>query len=319
MATLGAAGSLERRDFRRVAFLIAGSPTRAFYAQVAALSLALRKLPWTRWQPTVHLFLGGERDMEACAEWQPRLRDVDIVWSSESRFEREGNWAQCDEVMRLAPRDADVILTLDADVLPVASLEDLLDSVVGSGSVAGVIAHYPFPGAASRGAWERVAAGLIDAPLDFEFEYTLTDRAQPEAAVTPFYVNFGFVAFSRTAYDRIVLPYLALRPELEERLENPFFSAQVALTLAITAARVRTWALPMRYNFPNDTRAEELYPHELEEVVAFHYLRTDQFDRQAIFTTAESYSHFLSLPLGGVNEAFRHAVETTFGARYPFE
>ena len=172
--------------------------------------------------------------------------------------------------MRLAPRDADVILTLDADVLPVASLEDLLDSVVGSGSVAGVIAHYPFPGAASRGAWERVAqAGLIDAPLDFEFEYTLTDRAQPEAAVTPFYVNFGFVALSRTAYDRIVLPYLALRPELEERLENPFFSAQVALTLAITAARVRTWALPMRYNFPNDTRAEELYPHELEEVVAF--------------------------------------------------
>jgi hypothetical protein len=75
----------------------------------------------------------------------------------------------------------------------------------------------------------------------------------------------------------------------------------------------------MRYNFPNDPLAEQLHPRELEKVVAFHYLRTDQFDRHAIFATAESYSRFFSLPLSGVNEAFRKAVETMFGADYPFE
>lgn len=257
--------------------------------------------------------------MEAYAEWRPRLQDVDIVWSSERRFQHEGDWAQCDEVMRLAPRDADVILMLDADVLPVANLEDLLDRVAENDCIAGVIAHYPFPGASSRDGWEQIAAGLIHVPLDFRFEYSLTSQSERESATTPFYVNFGFVAFSRSAYARIVLPYLALRPEVEERLENSFFSAQVTLTLAIAATGVRTWALPMRYNFPNDAHAEELYPRELEQVVAFHYLRTDQFDRHTIFTTAESYSQFLSLPLRGVNEAFRTAVETMFGVGYPFE
>jgi hypothetical protein len=306
-------------DLRRVAVLIPGSPTRAFYSQVAAVRLALRKLTWTRWRPTVHLFLGGPPDIDAFAEWRPRLRDVDIVWSSDTRWQHEGDWAQCDETMRLAPRDADVILMLDADVLPVASLEDLLDSVVENDCVAGVMAHYPFPGGASREGWEQVAAGLIDTPLDFRFEYSLMSRSEPQPTATPFYVNFGVVAFSRSAYDRIVLPYLALRPEVEHRLENPFFSAQVALTLSTTATGVRTWALPMRYNFPNDSRAEEFYPRELEQVVAFHYLRTDQFDRSTIFTTAEKYSKFLSLPLCGVNEAFRSAVLTIFGMRYPFE
>jgi hypothetical protein len=256
--------------------------------------------------------------MGAYAEWRPRLRDVDIVWSSEKRHEQEGDWAQCDEVMRLAPRDADVILTLDADIFPVASIEDLLDEVVETDSVAGVMAHYPFPGAGSPEAWEEIASGLIDSPLEFAFRYTLTDQSERESRA-PFYVNFGFVAFSRSAYERLVLPYLALRPIVVNRLQNPYFAAQVALTLAITATRVRTWALPMRYNFPNDPRAEQLYPSELERVVVFHYLRTDQFDRQKIFMTAESYSRFLSLPLEGVNETFRSAVVSRVGKDFPFQ
>ena len=302
---------------RTVAVLIAGSPTRAFYSQVGALSLALRKLEWTRWQPTVHLFLGGDPDLEAFAAWRPFLSEVDIVWSCARRFDEQGNWAQCDEVMRLAPRDADVILTLDADVLPVSSFEGLLDEVAETDTVAGVIAHYPFVGAGSPADWQRLAAGLIEAPLDFGFEYTLLDAPAAQRA-TPFYVNFGFVAFSRSAYNRIVLPYLDLRPQVEKRLENPFFSAQVALALAIAETRVRTWALPMKYNFPNDPVAEQLYPRELAEVVAFHYLRTDLFDRQEIFAAPASYANFLSLPLRGVNDAFRSAVASIFGADYPF-
>jgi hypothetical protein len=325
----------------RVALLIAASPTAAFYSQIAALNLAVRRLRWSRWEPSIHVYIGGPQDPDCYAEWQRHLADVDVWRVSGTRFAQEGDWAQSDDAFRFAPRDADVLLALDADTFPVESLEDQLDRIVETNAVAGVIAHYPtvlahtwdertltfsvrhgdagFPDVSSRAAWERMSQGLIDPPLNYGYFHTLTDPGRPlDERQAPFYLNFGVVFFSRSAFEKVALRYLDLRPRLRDRMPYPDFSGQAALTLAIAAAGVTACALPMRYNFPNDPVAERLYPEELVNVVVFHYLRTTHFDRHRIFTDAKEYSKFLSLPLTGVDSAFQQSVKWIVGSVYPF-
>jgi len=102
------------------------------------------------------------------------------------------------------------------------------------------------------------------------------------------------------------------------RMRDLDFSGQVALTLAIADAGVSTWALPMRYNFPNDPIAAQMYPDELASVVVYHYLRTAAFNRHEIFVDATRYAQFLDAPLSGVDRCFRDAAKAIAGPTYPF-
>jgi hypothetical protein len=322
---------------RRVAFLIAASPNDAFYSQIAALNARMRSLTWTGWRPSLHVFVGGDTQADTIAAWRPYLGDVQIIWTSKERFVREGDWAQSDDVFRGAP-EADVLIALDADTFPVTGFESMLDRVHETGAVAGVIAHYPTvldfefdtasntfsvrsgPGRTSlREAWGRLADGVTVIPLDFAYLHSLLGPEHPtDQRLTPFYLNFGVVAFPKAAFDAVAPRYLDMRQRLLSRLPHPDFSGQVALTLAIADARVRTWALPMRYNFPNDANAERLHPEELRNVAIVHYLRTAEFDRHRIFASADAYAAFLAQPLSGVNRVFREAVVATLDVRYPF-
>jgi hypothetical protein len=312
---------------RRVAVLVVASPTRAFYSQVAALRLALAGLPWSRWRPSLHVYVGGPHDPTTLEEWRPHLDGVQIHWTSAARFALNGDWAQSDDLFLSAPLDADVLLAMDADTLPVDVLEPVLEQVHETEAVAGVIAHYPpFPQSPDatrpvsiRDAWRHLAQGLLDAPLDFSYSHTLMGpEVQTEEKATPFYLNFGVVFFPRHTFRRIAPVYLAIRPQLMERMLSTDFSGQAALTLAIAAERAKTFALPMRYNFPNDPIAEHMYPAELERAVVVHYLRTGTFDRHQIFATARQYEKFLALQLEGVNLRFQDAVRRIIGERYPF-
>jgi len=207
--------------------------------------------------------------------------------------------------------------------LPVSDLEDVLDAVAEAGSVAGVIAHYPtvlnFAFDSQRETWARLAEGLTHAQLNFAFAHTLMASDAPDQhRLTPFYLNFGVVFFPRTAFQSVADRYLAIRPRLVGRMRDSDFSGQVALTLAIADAGVSTWALPMRYNFPNDPIAEQMYPDELASVVVYHYLRTVAFNRHEIFVDATRYAQFLDAPLSGVDRCFRDAAKAIAGPTYPF-
>ena len=159
----------------------------------------------------------------------------------------------------LAPRDADVLVAMDADVLPVGPLEEILEVVAADDVVAGTLAHYAFPGTTSPADdWASVANGLVSA-LSFDYEYSLAQYPQPRDNRIPFYLNFGVVLFSRASFERLVPAYLALRPAVAPRMQDDDFSGQVALALAI-ADVVRTLPLPLRFNFPNDSVAETALP-----------------------------------------------------------
>jgi hypothetical protein len=309
---------------RQVAILIPASPVSGFLSQIAAFSLALRRLEWRRWHPVLHLFLGGEDDGDVLREWRAHLRDVVTVLVPPSVAEGATFfYGQIDSCVRWAPSDADVLLRMDADTLPVDGFEDLLDYVVDNDCIAGVIAHARFPGWPSldtRRAWFRAADGLINAPLRFEHAYSMAGDYMPgEDPSTPFYVNDGVVFLPRSIFGDLAECYLRLRPRLMDRLPNPYFSGQIALALAIAEIGISSCALPMRYNFPNDDFAGTRYPEELRNVKIFHYLRNHQFvDRYHIFASEQQYSGFLTAPLAGANAVLQRKVRELIGAEYPF-
>jgi hypothetical protein len=122
---------------KKVAILIPASPNPAFFSQIAAFTLALSKLDWSRWDPTVYVFLGGEPDFDALQAWRPYLRDTMMTFVSASLSDAHRfYYAQIDSVFRCAPTDADVLIRMDADTLVVRNFEDLLDYVVDTNSVA---------------------------------------------------------------------------------------------------------------------------------------------------------------------------------------
>lgn len=307
----------------KVCFLIPASPTRGFWSQIAAFHASLRHLPWSHWEPSVLVCLGGAADWESLEEWSPYLGDPTLVFAPDSLPEHNPYYyAQIDGLFRYAPVDADAFVRLDADTFPVGDFEDVLDHVVKTGSIAGVMAHFTFPvqpGMTSREAWLQAAKGLIKAPLEFRYSYSLTDvSSREENRMAPFYLNDGVVFFPKSLFREFSAHYLRLRPQLMDRLTYPYFSGQIALSLAVAEMAARTCALPMRYNFPNDELAEEKFPEELEHVSIFHYLRTKQFERQLIFTDADKYREFLEGQLTGSNKVFQNHVRRILGQEYPF-
>lgn len=245
---------------------------------------------------------------------------------SPKHFARDDNWAQCDASLLSAPRDADVLVSLDADTLPVSGFEEVLDHVMNTQSIAGVMAHFPFPGSKGAADWNDIASAVIGKPLFCLYTHSLVGPEEPdERRCAPFYVNGGVIFFARGCFGRFLDRYLTLRPRVIERMSALIdpgiasdFSFQAATTLAIMDSEIPVWSLPMRYNFPNDELADRLHPQESGHAAIYHYLRKDQFDRHEIFTTAEAYAQFLSLPLSGPNSRFQDAVRRVLGTEYPF-
>jgi hypothetical protein len=308
---------------RKLAILIPGSPTAAFFSQIAAIDLALKRLPWTHWRPVIHACFGGEYTTETDAawlRWRPHLSDVHILHSSASSWNEVENWSQVDLSIASAPRDCDVVMCLDADTLPVQGFEDIVERVARDNLVAGAMAHYPVPPAKDPLAdWARWGS-LIDRKLQYSYRYALTYPHEDEGRrLTPFYVNGGVMFFGQQAFDLYARAYFRYRERLMSEMELNDFAAQVAFTLAVVQEGLAEWELPLRYNFPNDPIAVELHPREAENVVIYHYLRKTEFDRHLIFTSRAEYERFLALPLEGVNLQFRDAVRRVIGDTYPFD
>jgi Glycosyltransferase 61 len=302
--------------------VLSASPTPAFYSQIAVVAAALKKLRWSRWQPRMHVCLGGEWGSDALNHWLPYLDEATLTRVPGPDFAHQGILAQCDAAFEYALNEADVVVMLDADTLPVDDFESVLDRVAETGCVAGVMEHtrfYRWPGIGQRETWRRAADGLIAAPLEFAHGYSLPIGEMPdEERLAPFYPNFGAVFIAQSIFPRLSATYLSLRQKVMRRLRHSFFSGEVAFALAIAETGVPTWELPIRYNFPNDRLAESLYPDDLSRVSIFHYMRTNNYDRHRIFTDAQAFYNFLDLPLEGVDAVFREKVIATLGSEYPF-
>jgi hypothetical protein len=254
--------------------------------------------------------------------WRPWLERLTTYWVAPADFQKNGYLAQGDARWLHMPENCDFVVFMDADTMLLRPIGDLLETLIASPAVAGVIAHLPFPvppEETPQEKWRLLAQQFIGRDIPLEYTHVFANDDTPlSRRHCPFYLNFGFVVAPSEIGRRIWPTYLNIRPRVAAYLQAPYFSGQVALTLAIYANDVPRRPISIRYNFPNDTVAELLYPDALKDMRVIHYLRTHNFDRQRIFASREEFHRFLQLDLSGSEQMFQEHIRRITGSRYPF-
>jgi lipopolysaccharide biosynthesis glycosyltransferase len=305
---------------RILAIVIRAGNDCAALARSALACLAFGRMNWQKWQPRLRVFIPDGADPELLRKWLPYLRDATVVLEPAS-IPRDDLLCcgRGHSLIDWAP--ADVIMQMSANTLPVAELEDILDYVFETGSIAGVIARDPFPAwpdISSREAWNRVSEDLTRSPLAFNYTYTLSmsDTPEPNRA-TPFYVHDGPLFIPGSYFRDLTERFMYLCPTVVSRLPIRDAVQSVAMALAIAEIGARTCALPIRYNFPIDPRAEA-FPEELNDVQLFDYGATAEYDLSKVFDSADQYFDFTRATLPSISGFFRQRVRDLLGAEYPF-
>lgn len=254
--------------------------------------------------------------------WKPFLsKKVTFYWASPDEFRQSSYLAQGDKRWQLDYSAYDVVIFCDADVLIVEPIDDLLLLTLESPAVTGAITHYAFQPKENvdpHTVWHDLASRFLNRPLEFNYRHTLSVNNLPEYTFCPFYINFGFVVFTPALYNQFNTQFLDVRPKVVSALADPYFSAQITLALVVEMLQVPTREIGLRYNFPNDKNADRIQEHELDDVRVIHYLRTNQFDRQKLFTSKKHFQEFLSLDLDGSDKVFQEYVMALTGNQYPF-
>lgn len=307
---------------RTLYFVIPASPTASFFSQIAMFELAVRRRTWRLFTPQVIAVFGDTPNDETYDKWRPHVQSVIKVFLPSDQSTRGGYMRQVDWRFRVVPTDADIAIFCDADTIVVGDVEEMASMVAAEQSVAGVIAHYHFPGSSPLSPqcqWDTISESLIGRAMTFSFQYTLSPtQSPPEQRKAPFYLNFGAVFVAGAILERLARRYLDLRTNVSDITNGSYMSAQIALALAVEAEQVPRRALGMAYNFPNDPIADEMYPEELADVRVLHFLRQQHVQRAKIFTTPCEFAQFLELPLEGSNRGLQSFVRDMTSGIYPF-
>lgn len=284
--------------------------------------LALDALGGIYEQARVVLCLADPPASSVPTRWQPHLRRVDLIWAPADLCRVNGGPG----AFRYDVLDpsCDLAFLCDADTLPMRPFDPVaLRRFVDLPAIRGVIAHYPPPLTDESGNdysaqgpewfWQFLAHSMLGTSLPLNHAYSLLPAPRP----CPFYVNYGVVIGSHRLLTILARQLDWIRPRVRATLANRFVG-QISLAVGCVAGRLAVEALPMRYNFPNDRIADQMYPEELAEVVVMHYLRLDHFDRQHIFASPAVFQAFLQLDLQGSDRVFQQRVREITGGRYPF-
>ena len=307
----------------QICFHISASPNDNFYSQIAMFRLALDALGEVYKKAHIILSLGDEEFSPLPDRWKPYLRNTTkLNWVDPQLYQRYSYAAQGNARWKYNYEGYDIVIFCDADTLLVRPIDDVLARIQQSPAVMGVMAHYPFnwnTGDDNDQAWMELARRFLGKPIDLNHKYTLVSDDDPSANC-PFYANNGFIVITPKIIKSLANTYLSLRPKIAslKEIKNPAFAGQIALALSLLTLDTPTYELGLRYNFPNDPVADKLHPKELEDVRLIHYLRTDKFDRHAIFATEDAFNDFLSLKLDGSNKFFQDHIRKLTNGRYPF-
>ena len=303
----------------KLEFLTCGSLNESFLSQIAFFRKCLDFLGGDYERARLVASFGDHDRNEIPSEWAPYFERIDVDFAHEPGAVNPYHEAQHERRFELLDDNADVSVLIDADVALLAPMDALCEQIIGSHALAGVIAHRHFPWPDGRDDpvrdWEYLYRSLIGKKFTPEYRYTLQPLDTPAQA--PFYINYGVFAGPPSVLRR----FDARERELRERVRvevGDIWCYQVDLALTCADLQLPTLSLPMRYNFPNDPRADRLYPNELERVVFMHYLRTNLFSRSEIFACRTAFEAFLDMELEGSNARFQSNVRSVTKGLYPF-
>jgi len=306
----------------RLCFHFAASPNDAFYSQIAMFRLSLDALGDFYEKSTIIITFGEKQKQPIPNRWQNYLsKNVLTNWAKPQQFQQWHYHAQLDARWIVDHCDYDFIFFMDADTLFINRIDDLLINLMQHPAISGTIAHnHPpiFENDNPQKVWQDLADRFIQKKLEFNYRYTLIGIKPDPFSFCPFYINFGVIGMPSAIIALLATTYLNIRPKISDHIRNPFFAGQITLALAVAKLDLPVQALPMRYNFPNDSRADRLQINELHDARIIHYLRTANFDRHQIFTSPEDFHRFLKLTLVGSDKKLQDRVAFITKSEYPF-
>lgn len=210
-----------------------------------------------------------------------------------------------------APTDADVVLILDADTLLVRPIDDLLQSLVLTPVVAGVISHVP-PFWQTKLTWQNVFNAVGWNQPTGQFAHTgfgaLYD--DPVSRWAPAYYNFGVVFVPGSVLAPLTAEYERQLPRALGAPIHKVYYAQLAFTFAIYQLGLPHVALDFRFNFANAAWADRKHLLDLADVRIIHYLDERVITRRGEWGSEQAFQAFIDRrDLTGSNEILRSCVE----------
>ncbi|WP_394228259.1 hypothetical protein [Pseudoalteromonas spongiae] len=303
----------------KLEFLICGTPNDAFCSQIAFFRICLDFLGGDYQQARVVAVFGDHTEETIPSRWKPFFERVDVVWAHEVGATNIDYSAQHYARFEHLDPDADLCVICDADTIFLNPLEDLTKYTSEADSLFGVIAHYHFPADLTEidktDEWQYLFENVVQKTPDCKYQYSLTNH--PNGNQCPFYINYGFLAGTPSTLKALYMAESKIIDKVQSYVGS-YWSAQIAMPLAAELGNITTTALPMRYNYPNDPVADEIYPEEMKKIICLHYLRHSEFDRQEIFSTEQNFNKFLDLGLAGSNKVFQDHVKRVTNETYPF-
>jgi len=307
---------------KKLEFLICGSPNDAFWSQLAMFRLSLNSLGSDFRSARLVLVVADLERVPLPDRWRPFFTDIEVRWAPVESYLDYGDGEG--HLFTLIDPTADITFLCDADTLLINELPtDFLENIIRDPAICGVIAHiappkvdkfgHDYKNLANDEFWHQLSQHVLGREIVLPYQYTL----RPQLGHCPFYINYGFVVGTPDLLMELHRNLSIVQPAIRKWLDNDFYG-QLGIALGVESGNLPTRALPMRYNFPNDVRAEERYPEELTNVLVIHYLRRQIFDRQQIFSNEANFDAFMSIELAGSNAVFQRRVRDLTNAIYPF-
>jgi hypothetical protein len=280
------------------------SPRIDFFHRIGLLLESLRACGGIAATAKLVVSIGDDCDPFDVAQQYPWSRgNVIWRWVDRDAFRRDSYYATGVDRLKIAS-DADIVLFADADVIFVAGIDDLLESLVRAPAIAGVIAHFP-PNDTRD--WHRLFEDAnIPSPRDV-YQYSGWRLMNPDPArrFTPAYYNVGAV-FVPGSWVPLLRHHFERDIEIAAAGGLGFFKAQAALTLGLYRLGLRRITLEPRYNFPNDPLFDAAYPQDLRDIRILHYLRTNIVSRERDFASSAALDALIARSdLTGSNEVLR--------------
>lgn len=279
-------------------FRVPIGPAPSFYSNVRLAALSLGALGAPYGMAPLTAFFGGDADekqVRADNPWSHAFPQ--LAWRAAPPMRMHPGFVS--GLARYSrPAEAEVVVLMDADACLLRPIGDLLEMLRAAPGpmVAALPAHAspftPEPDA-NDAAWRDLLRAFGLAHMQMERHYYWHPAGYRGSC--PPYFNYGFVAFNRAAFE-------AVRPLIEpltermlaryEGTSTAFYSAQLALTLALLQQSVETVALDHAFNCPNSDEMDAFAPLAVDRIRVLHYLRTTEFDRHRFLCDPAAFEAF---------------------------
>jgi hypothetical protein len=264
------------------------SPTPSFFTMVHYFAASLRKNGGPLANSRIIVSVGDECEPYDIAKTLPQLDRYNISWRWTDRAQfREHSYAATRFTRWSEPFESDFVLMADSDIIINGDFSDLLQPLLETNGIAGVIATWPpflarGEGNVDRARWAGLyhAAGLNEPEFNFRHPgYGALYTAEDGIPVTPVYFNYGFVLATRDAADKAKKTFFDDFLIATDYMKTDLVE-QAGLGLSITRNKVTPTALPVRYNFWNHEAYISHYPADREDLRVLHYLHYGVFAKQ---------------------------------------